>query len=110
MFNLRVLYLLGLFVLTYAGLSLLFPSREQSPFMADRKDVTYTFQGADEYERQNGTVNSIIKEDTGIESWRMNRMLPPTCHPPPLTIGAIDKLKGLDGVIVNEVAEEKAEV
>ena len=103
MFTLRVWSFLGLLVLTYIGLRQAYFSQEQLPFMANRKSVTYTFQGTDEYEKQNSTVTSIVKEDTGVEYWRMNRMLPPTAHPPPLTIGAIDKLKNLEGVIVEEV-------
>ncbi|WYZ39658.1 hypothetical protein EsH8_III_001572 [Colletotrichum jinshuiense] len=74
--------------------------------MADRKTVTYTFNGLEDWEKHNQTVTKIIKEDTGAEHWRANRALPPVSHPPPLSFGAIDKLKDLQGVVVEDVVEE----
>ncbi|KAI9152318.1 putative succinyl-CoA:3-ketoacid-coenzyme A mitochondrial precursor [Paramyrothecium foliicola] len=109
MFSIRIIAICGLLVLTYAGLNIAKLDQAQLPLMSDRKSITYTFENTDDYEKQNGTVTSIVKEDTGVENWRMNRMLPPTAHPPPLTVGAIDKLKDLDGVIVENVVDDAGE-
>ncbi|KFA79373.1 hypothetical protein S40288_10819 [Stachybotrys chartarum IBT 40288] len=69
------------------------------------QSIAYTFEGPDEYGKFNGTVESIVKEDTGAQFWKSNRALPPTSYPPPLTEGAISKLKGLEGVIVKDIIE-----
>ncbi|KAM5365178.1 hypothetical protein ACJZ2D_011165 [Fusarium nematophilum] len=73
--------------------------------MADRKKITYTFKGVEEWEEFNQRAIDIVKEDTGAQRWASDRALPPTSHPPPLTGAGIDKLKGLDGVIVQETVE-----
>ncbi|KAH8721620.1 hypothetical protein BGZ61DRAFT_447299 [Ilyonectria robusta] len=75
--------------------------------MTDRKKIIYTFDGIEEWQKLNHTVTVIVKEDTGSESWISDRALPPTSHPPPLTLGGIQKLQDLDGVIVKEVVEDK---
>ncbi|KAH7304749.1 hypothetical protein B0I35DRAFT_444844 [Stachybotrys elegans] len=99
---LTVTFFLGV---TCAGLYLAQLNQRKLGSMSERKSVTYTFQGFEEYAKQNETVTTIIKEDTGSEFWRMNRMLPPTAYPPPLTLPAIEKLKTLEGVIVNDLEE-----
>ncbi|KEY74970.1 hypothetical protein S7711_10444 [Stachybotrys chartarum IBT 7711] len=107
----------------FAAFSLLYFNTNQLPIMASRKvwykmqtftyprltirlqSIAYTFEGPDEYGKFNGTVESIVKEDTGAQFWKSNRALPPTSYPPPLTEGAISKLKELEGVIVKDIIE-----
>ncbi|KAK7432140.1 hypothetical protein QQZ08_001430 [Neonectria magnoliae] len=72
--------------------------------MADRKKVSYSFRDLEDWQKHNQTVTTIVKEDTGAEHWISNRALPPTSFPP---LDGIDKLKRLEGVIVEDVVEEK---
>ncbi|KAK7421166.1 hypothetical protein QQX98_002295 [Neonectria punicea] len=75
--------------------------------MADRKKVSYSFRELEDWQKHNQTVTTIVKEDTGAEHWISNRALPPTSFPPPLSLDGIEKLKGLEGVIVEDIVEEK---
>ncbi|KAF4987435.1 hypothetical protein FDECE_15425 [Fusarium decemcellulare] len=45
----------------------------------------------------------IIQKDTGEDVWVENMSLPPIGYPPPLTTESIEKLKGLEGVTVDEI-------
>ncbi|WAO90002.1 Hypothetical protein NCS54_00740800 [Fusarium falciforme] len=74
--------------------------------MADRKSITYTFELMDDYKQSNDTVTNIVKEDTGAEHWKSTRTMIPTCYPPPMTLQAIEKLKEIKGVVVEDLPEE----
>ncbi|KPM41427.1 hypothetical protein AK830_g5151 [Neonectria ditissima] len=78
--------------------------------MADRKKVSYTFKQLEDWQKHNQTVILIVKEDTGVEHWISNRSLPPTSFPPPLSLEGIDKLKELDGVVVEDIPEDKQDL
>ncbi|KAJ3539376.1 hypothetical protein NM208_g5517 [Fusarium decemcellulare] len=71
--------------------------------MTDRKKIRYFYRGVEEYEKQEGQVKEIIQKDTGEHVWMENMSLPPIGYPPPLTTESIEKLKGLEGVMVDEV-------
>ncbi|KAB8220919.1 hypothetical protein BDV33DRAFT_85295 [Aspergillus novoparasiticus] len=74
--------------------------------MSDRKQIRYTYECIEAYEENDEKVRAIITEDTGSDNWICTRSLPPICYPPPLTTGAIQKLKDLQGVAVSEIDEE----
>ncbi|KAF9777100.1 hypothetical protein IL306_004612 [Fusarium sp. DS 682] len=75
--------------------------------MADRKAIFYEFEKLEDYQQRNETVVGIVKKDTGAESWRQTRTIPPTSYPPPMTLDAIEKLKEIKGVIVEDVPSEE---
>ncbi|RSL67596.1 hypothetical protein CEP53_002948 [Fusarium sp. AF-6] len=64
--------------------------------MGDRVQVRYTFKGIEE----------TIQGNTGEEAWIETKSLPPIGMPPPLTAEAVQKLKGLSGVNVQDLSEE----
>ncbi|RMJ20127.1 hypothetical protein CDV36_000213 [Fusarium kuroshium] len=74
--------------------------------MADRKSITYTFDLMDDYKLSNDTATNIVKEDTGAEHWKATRTMIPTYFPPPMTLQAIEKLKEIKGLVVDDVPEE----
>ncbi|UPL00488.1 hypothetical protein LCI18_011422 [Fusarium solani-melongenae] len=95
-----------LVLITIAACASLVLFRSAFSMMADRKSITYTFELMDDYKESNQTVTDIVKEDTGAENWKSTRTMIPTCYPPPMTLQAIDKLKEIKGVVVEDLAEE----
>ncbi|KAK7414930.1 hypothetical protein QQX98_006255 [Neonectria punicea] len=74
--------------------------------MAGRVRIRYSYKGIDEFEQFQGTLRQIITEDSGSENWIETRSLPPIGFPPPLSAESVEKLKGLDGVNVEELPED----
>ncbi|RSM15162.1 hypothetical protein CDV31_005096 [Fusarium ambrosium] len=74
--------------------------------MGDRVQVRYTFTGIEEWDECREQLREIIQNDTGEEAWIETRSLPPIGMPPPLTAEAVQKLKGLAGVNVQDLSEE----
>ncbi|KAI8725598.1 hypothetical protein NCS52_00131300 [Fusarium sp. LHS14.1] len=73
--------------------------------MTDRKSITYTFELMEQYKDSNQTATDIVKGDTGAEHWKATRTMIPTYYPPPMTLQAIDKLKEIKGVVVEDLPE-----
>ncbi|KAE8359326.1 hypothetical protein BDV27DRAFT_162733 [Aspergillus caelatus] len=71
--------------------------------MSDRREIRYTYEDPNAFFEQD---KKVTEEDTGEDTWPSAQSLPPICFPPPLTAGAIEKLKGLGGVIIQELEDE----
>ncbi|KAE8152101.1 hypothetical protein BDV25DRAFT_138265 [Aspergillus avenaceus] len=74
--------------------------------MSERKRIYYSFKTIEAYQAVGEELRQIIEKDTGSEAWICNRALPPTCYPPPMTEGAIEELKKLDGVVVGYIDDD----
>ncbi|KAH7136864.1 hypothetical protein B0J13DRAFT_560166 [Dactylonectria estremocensis] len=74
--------------------------------MADRVRIRYTFKGIEQFEEFVEPLRKIIEEDSGQEQWIETRSLPPIGFPPPLSTEAVEKLKKLAGVNVEELQDD----
>ncbi|KAH6646211.1 hypothetical protein BKA67DRAFT_664063 [Truncatella angustata] len=75
--------------------------------MADsRRRVSFTYNGPQEYFDLGDKVRKLIQDDTGTENWIATRSLPPFEHPPPMSSKAIDELKKMPGVKVQDVEQD----
>ncbi|KAE8332737.1 hypothetical protein BDV39DRAFT_166729 [Aspergillus sergii] len=75
--------------------------------MSDRKRISYTYESIEDFEENDGKVREIIAEDTGTKIWAYTKSLPPSSIPPPVTTGAVQKLKDLQGVLVYEHEDDE---
>ncbi|KAL5593437.1 hypothetical protein FOBRF1_012539 [Fusarium oxysporum] len=74
--------------------------------MADKMKIRYTYLGYDAWQASESQLKKLIQDDTGVEFWIETRSIPPMGIPPPVTKDCIEKLKGLDGVKVDEIEED----
>ncbi|PHH89431.1 hypothetical protein CDD83_6063 [Cordyceps sp. RAO-2017] len=74
-----------------------------------RHRVSYRYNDPESYQLHDSEVNQIVRDDTGATAWICALSLPPICFPPALTEEAIAKLKGLNGVVINDIEEHQAQ-
>ncbi|KAF9774747.1 hypothetical protein IL306_007220 [Fusarium sp. DS 682] len=74
--------------------------------MADKTKIRYTYQGYEEWQQSEKELKKLISDDTGVEFWIETRSIPPMGIPPPVSKDCIEKLKGLNGVEINEIEED----
>ncbi|KAG5659193.1 hypothetical protein KAF25_000395 [Fusarium avenaceum] len=68
--------------------------------------IRYSFKSYDEWDAVQQQFRDLIVQDTGLESWIETRSMPPMGFPPPLTKECLEKIKKLDGVVVNELSDD----
>ncbi|GAD97185.1 hypothetical protein AOR_1_496034 [Paecilomyces variotii No. 5] len=75
--------------------------------MTDRKLVAYRWDSPEAWEEGNENLESIIKSDSGEESWPLARCFPPMGFPPPLSEEAIAELEKVHGVLLERLDENE---
>ncbi|KAH6970137.1 hypothetical protein DER45DRAFT_78518 [Fusarium avenaceum] len=73
--------------------------------MSDTIRFRYSFKGIEEWQAVEQQLRELIQKDTGAEYWPETRTLPPFGMPPPVTKECLEKLKKLDGVVINQEDE-----
>ncbi|RGP80008.1 succinyl- :3-ketoacid-coenzyme a mitochondrial precursor [Fusarium longipes] len=73
--------------------------------MSEKINIRYRYEGIEAWEKSNEDVRKFIKEDSGQDFWPETRSLPPFGMPPPVSKDCVEKLKALDGVVVDVVED-----
>ncbi|KAM0244700.1 hypothetical protein ACHAP5_006043 [Fusarium lateritium] len=74
--------------------------------MSDTVKIRYRYESIEQWEAVQEQLRELIKQDTGEEFWIETKSLPPFGMPPPVTKDCVEKLRQLDGVVVDEVDED----
>ncbi|BCR89359.1 uncharacterized protein ACHE_50557A [Aspergillus chevalieri] len=70
------------------------------------KDVLIRFEGVEEWEETRDEVDKILQELTGTDEYPSTRSLPPIIFGAQLDEDGMERLRRLDGVIVQVPEEE----
>ncbi|KAH7263689.1 hypothetical protein BKA59DRAFT_541089 [Fusarium tricinctum] len=74
--------------------------------MSDKIRIRYNFRGIEAWEVYQQQLRELIQQDTGEEYWIETKSLPPIGIPPPVTKECLEKIKKLEGVVVNEINDD----